>query len=450
VQEQGVTYQLGAGGSAVYVPSEQVHKLRMLLASKGVPAGDGVGFEIFDRSNFGISDFVQRTNYMRALQGELSRTIAQLKGVKSARVMIVVPENRLLFSETKTKPTASVFIDQASGALASEAVNSIRFLVANAVEGMHVDDVAVIDSHGNVLTKNLSDDPALGVASSQMKFRKSVEDYFSSKVETMLINVLGTGNAVVRVSAEIDTDSSTKTEEKFDPDGQVVRNETSTEDSTISKEAEGGETAQATGISANVPSSGDANSKSGAKNSEQSRKSKTNAYEINRTTTSAVKNPGGITRISAAVFIAAKSQPRKPEELESLRKMVANALGVKSGSAQDTERSVTLQEVSFEGQAAAAVGGESPHHLSDLIYNNTDLLKNVVSGVVALGLFGFFIRLLRRTKGEAIPAELNRMGDRLSSRNGISPEMLNDLIRQKPENVGAALRDWMSVPEGKK
>ena len=174
VQEQGVAYQLGAGGSAVYVPSDQVHRLRMLMASKGVPAGDGVGFEIFDRSNFGISDFVQRTNYMRALQGELSRTISQLKGVKAARVMIVVPENRLLFSETKSKPTASVFIDQASGALGSEAVNSIRFLVANAVEGLHVDDVAVIDSHGNVLTKNLSDDPSLGVASSQMKFRKSV------------------------------------------------------------------------------------------------------------------------------------------------------------------------------------------------------------------------------------------------------------------------------------
>ena len=447
VQEQGVAYQLGAGGSAVYVPSDQVHRLRMLMASKGVPAGDGVGFEIFDRSNFGISDFVQRTNYMRALQGELSRTISQLKGVKAARVMIVVPENRLLFSETKSKPTASVFIDQASGALGSEAVNSIRFLVANAVEGLHVDDVAVIDSHGNVLTKNLSDDPSLGVASSQMKFRKSVEDYFSSKVETMLINVLGAGNAVVRVSAEIDTDSSTKTEEKFDPDGQVIRNETSTEDTTISKEAEGGESSQATGISANVPSSQESG-KGGAKNSEQARKSKTNSYEINRTTTSAVKNPGGITRVSAAVFIAAKSQPRKPEELESLRKMVANALGVKSGSAQDAERSVTLQEVSFEGQAAG-VTAEPKHHLSDLIYNNTDLLKNVVSGIVAIGLFGFFIRLLRRTKGEALPADL-KMSDRLSGRNGISPEMLNDLIRQKPENVGAALRDWMTAPEGKK
>ena len=447
VQEQGVSYQLSAGGTAVYVPSEQVHKLRMLLASKGVPSGEGVGFEIFDRSNFGVSDFVQRTNYMRALQGELSRTIAQVKGVKSARVMIVVPENRLLFSETKSKPTASVFVDQSSGALNSEAVNSIRFLVANSVEGLRVDDVAVIDSHGNVLTKNLSDDPSLGVASSQMKFRKSVEDYFSTKVETMLINVLGVGNAVVRVSAEIDTDSSTKTEEKYDPDGSVVRNETSTEDSTLTKESDGGDSSQAVGISSNVPSGQDA-SKGGGKNSEQVRKSRTNAYEINRTTTSAVKNPGGITRVSAAVFIALKSQPRKPEELEALRKMVSNALGVKPGSAQDVDRSVTLQEVSFEGQPNAAAA-EAKHTWTDLLYNNTDLLKNLIAGVVALGLFGVFVRLLSRAKGDSIPSELSKLNERLG-RGGVSPEMLNDLIRQKPENVGAALRDWMTAPEAKK
>jgi len=99
LQEQSVKYEMGSGGTAIYVPSDQVHKLRMDLASKGVPAGDGVGFEIFDRTNFGISDFVQRTNYTRALQGELSRTISQLHGVRSARVMIVLPENRLLFSD---------------------------------------------------------------------------------------------------------------------------------------------------------------------------------------------------------------------------------------------------------------------------------------------------------------------------------------------------------------
>ena len=230
VQEQGVQYQVGNGGSSIYVPSDQVHKLRMVLASKGIPAGEGVGYEIFDRSNFGISDFVQRTNYLRALQGELSRTIGQLHGIRSARVMIVMPENRLLFSEQRSKPTASVFIDTNSAALPQDNVNAIRFLVANSVEGLRADDVALIDSHGNLLTENLKEDGSLAAASSQMKYRKSVEDYFSNKVETMLGKVLGSGNAVVRVSAEIDADSTTKTQEVFDPESQVVRNEQSTED----------------------------------------------------------------------------------------------------------------------------------------------------------------------------------------------------------------------------
>jgi hypothetical protein len=106
-----------AGGTAVLVPSDQVYKLRMDLSSKGLPGGDGVGFEIFDKGQFGLSDFVQRTNYMRALQGELARTITQLQGVRAARVMIVQPENRLLLTEQGVKPTASVFVDIGGGRL---------------------------------------------------------------------------------------------------------------------------------------------------------------------------------------------------------------------------------------------------------------------------------------------------------------------------------------------
>jgi len=236
--EQSIQYQLGTGGTSIYVPSDQVAKIRMDLASKGVPEGDGVGFEIFDRTNFGISDFVQRTNYTRALQGELARTISQLHGVRSARVMIVLPENRLLFSDAKTKPTASVFVDAGDGALGQEAVNSIRFLVANSVEGLQVDDVAVIDSGGNVLTENMKDDGAFGAASSQMKLKKNVEEYLSTKVESMLDKVLGPGNAVVRVSAELESDATTKTQETFDPDGQVLRTETTTEDTTSTTESD--------------------------------------------------------------------------------------------------------------------------------------------------------------------------------------------------------------------
>jgi flagellar M-ring protein FliF len=138
-----VPYKIGSGGNSILVPAEKVHVMRMQLAGKGIPRGDGVGFEIFDKPNFGISDFVQRANYIRALQGELARTIAQIDEVESARVMVVMPENRLLIDKDK-HPTASVFVRlRGNGQLASQAVNSIRFLVANAVEGLKPNFVSV-------------------------------------------------------------------------------------------------------------------------------------------------------------------------------------------------------------------------------------------------------------------------------------------------------------------
>ena len=190
---------MSAGGTAVEVPSDQVYKLRMDLAAKGLPSGDGVGFEIFDKGQFGLSDFVQRTNYLRAIQGELARTIGQLQGVRAARVLIVQPENRLLLTDQNVKSTASVFVDLGGSHLEADQVNAIRHLVANAVQGLVPDQVAVIDNHGRVVSEELKQDPTLGTASSQIRYRQQVEDYLSRKVESMLAQVIGPGNAVVRV-----------------------------------------------------------------------------------------------------------------------------------------------------------------------------------------------------------------------------------------------------------
>ncbi len=444
IQTAGVQYEIGTGGNSVYVPSDQVHKLRLALAAKGVPAGEGVGFEIFDRANFGISDFVQRTNFVRALQGELSRTISQLNGVHSARVLIVVPENRLLFSDVKAKPTASVFIE---GNIGTESVNSIRFLVANAVEGLRADDVAVVDHRGNVLTEGLKDDPTLGTASSQMKLKKSVEDYLANKVETMLAKVLGPGSAVVRVSADLDVESTTRTEEKFDPDGQVLRTDTSTEDTTITNESDSAKAGNA-GVSSNTPqqSGADPNGKGPGKNSEQIRKNKTQNYEINHTSVSSVRAPGTVSRVTAAVFVASKATPRTRAELESLRKMVINALGVKTVDEKDAAKIVSLEEVSFDNPPAQKAG------IADFALSHTDLVKNGVAVLVALALVFVFLRMVKRAKPDEIPIEVFSP---IGAANGadaasqpVSVELLNEMIRQKPENVGAALRDWMSTTNG--
>jgi flagellar M-ring protein FliF len=440
IQAADVPYEMGPGGASVYVPGDQVHKLRLALAAKGVPSGEGVGFEIFDRANFGISDFVQRTNYVRALQGELSRTIAQLNGVRSARVLVVVPENRLLFSDVKAKPTASVFIE---GQVDTESVNSIRFLVANAVEGLRADDVAVVDHRGNVLTESLKDDATLGTASGQMKLRKSVEDYFANKVETMLAKVLGPGNAVVRVSADLDVESTTKTEEKYDPDVQVLRTETSTEDSTTTNESDG--KAGAAGTVSNTPGqTAEASTKGTGKNSEQVRKNKSLNYEINRITTNSTRAPGAVSRVTAAVFLASKGQPRAANELESIRKMVINTLGVKASDEKELAKIVTVEEAAFDTPPVqkASVG--------DFLSAHSDLLKHGVGILVALALVALFLRMVKRAKPDEIPIEILSPGagvaaDADPSSRPLSVEMLNDMIRQKPQNVGAALRAWMAA-----
>ena len=228
--EAGVPYQVSRGGGTIAVPSDKVHQMRMQLASKGIPRGEGVGFEIFDKPNFGISDFVQRANYLRAVQGELSRTIGQVDSIESARVMIVMPENRLLVDNTK-KPTASVFVRVRGNAiLPPQNVNAIRFLVANAVEGLTANNVSVVDNQGNVLSENTENDSVAGLTATQLSARQNLEKYYAKKVEDMLNKVLGVGQSVVRVSTDINFDSLSRVEEKYDPEGQIPRTTTTTEE----------------------------------------------------------------------------------------------------------------------------------------------------------------------------------------------------------------------------
>src|SRR4051812_25315858 len=213
-------------GSSILVPSDKVHAMRMQLASKGIPRGEGVGFEIFDKPNFGISDFVQHANYLRAIQGELSRTISQVDQIENARVMVVMPENRLLVDNQK-KPTASVFVKvRGNATLPPQTVAAIRFLVANSVEGLNSNFVSVVDNLGNVLSENNTEDSISGLTTTQLAARKNLEQYLAKKAEGLLEKALGPGQAIVRVSADINFDTVTRTEEKFDPDGQVVRNST--------------------------------------------------------------------------------------------------------------------------------------------------------------------------------------------------------------------------------
>jgi flagellar M-ring protein FliF len=477
LQSQNIPHQVTAGGTSVMVPSDKVYKLRMDLAGKGLPSGDGVGFEIFDKGQFGLSDFVQRTNYLRAVQGELARTISQLAGVRAARVMIVQPENRLLLTEQGVKSTASVFVDVGGGRLDPDQVNAIRHLVANAVQGLAPDQVAVVDNRGRTLSEELKQDPTLGNASSQMRYRQQVEDYLAKKVESMLSTVIGPGNAVVRVSAEIETEATTLQSEKYDPEGQVVRSQTQTDDITNSSEARaaGG----ATGVSSNVPerTTGTNDTSRPVNVSEQGRKNRTTTYEINKTVTNVTRNPGTVKNITAAVFVAPRMvaaplpadaprgtpapepqpQKRTQQELDALRQIVVNALGLKPAAGQALDSLVSLQEMPFQANLTLPGQLESVQGETRIQGWVAAASRWAAVGGAALVLL-IFLRVLSRQKPEPVPVEVLSLTPEAAARslpnaNGITPELLNELIRQKPANVGVALRDWVSeaapAPAGK-
>ena len=479
LQSQNIPYQASANGSSVQVPSKMVYKIRMDLAGKGLPSGEGVGFEIFDKGQFGLSDFVQRTNYLRAVQGELARTITQLHGVRGARVMIVQPENRLLLTEQGIKSTASVFVDAGGGRLETDQVNAIRHLVANAVQGLSPDQVAVVDNRGRTLSEELKQDPMLGSASSQMRYRQQVEDYLSKKVETMLATVIGPGNAVVRVSAEIDTEATTISSETFDPDGAVVRSQTQTEDTTNSTEARA--TGGAAGVSANIPEKA-ANAPETVRptsTSEQSRKNRQTNYEIPRTTKSVTRNPGSVKSVTAAVFIsprmvappapaigpdgtpvpapAPQPQRRTQQELDALRQVVINALGVKPAAGQSLESLVSLQEMEFQGSDQAAMIEKAVAETPGL-QGWLEMASRWAAVAGAIAVLLVFWRMLKRQKPEPVPIEVlsltpENAAQRLPNAANVTPELLNDLIRQKPANIGLALREWVTAgtaqPAGK-
>jgi flagellar M-ring protein FliF len=461
-----VPYRIGGGGSSVLVPTDKIHLMRMQLAGKGIPrSGDGVGFEIFDKPNFGISDFVQRANYIRAMQGELARTIAQIDEVESARVMVVLPENRLLIDKDK-HPTASVFIRlRASGQLAPQAINSIRFLVANSVEGLKPNFVSVVDNKGNVLSENVENDSLIGLTATQLDARRNLEQYLAKKTEGMLEKVLGPGQAIVRVSAEINFDTTQRTEEKFDPDGQVLRTQTkdeSTEDSTTASNND------AVGVSANTPSpSNTTNQASAPATTTRNKKiTGTTEYDVSRSTSTLLQSAGGIKRLSAAVTIAAhvegvgaarKVVNRTPEDVEKLRRIVSNVLGA------DTVRGdqITVEELAFNDQLATEV----THTLETQERRDFwwTLAHNLAYPALAIGMLLVFLRLFKRTVKDDIPIGVpvgrlslhggngNGNGHRpvYADRSGeaspevITAEVLNQLIKENPQNMTQAIRAWL-------
>jgi len=455
-----VPYKIGGSGSSILVPSAQVHSVRMQLAGKGIPRGEGVGFEIFDKPNFGISDFIQRANYLRAVQGELARTISQVDSVESARVMLVMPENRLLVDQQK-KPTASVFVRvRGNGQLPPQTVNAIRFLVANAVEGLQANYVTVVDNLGNVLSENTDNDSLVGLSTTQLAARKNLEQYLSKRTEDMLSTVLGPGQAVVRVAAEINFDTNTRTEEKFDPDVQVTRTSTINDENTETVNSSTGGAVVGMGADSGNQTNTNAVAATPTTANRTTKKVTNNQFELNRMTSSMVQTAGGIRRLSAAVFVAARYEgsgparkvaPRSKEELEKLRRIVQSALGIQETDPLRKDE-ITLEEMPFNDQPTVEVVQRLEREQKHEFWWNL-AGKSVYPAAAAMVLLVFW-RMWKRTPADSIPigVPLGSLADAgglngAGQRNGtpvVSVEVLNQLIRENPDNMTQAIRAWTS------
>jgi flagellar M-ring protein FliF len=339
-----VPYRLDAGGATILVPGEKVYETRLQMAGDGMLQGGAIGFEIFDTPKLGMTDFVQKLNYQRAIQGELSRTIQSLASVEKARVHIVIAK-KSIFSEQEENPTASVVLKLRPGrTLTENQVTAIAQLVSSSVPGLGAERVSVIDSAGTLLSK-VKPAGDNGGSAEAMGFQRGIETSLEERARAILEKTVGAGRVVVRVATEIEQKQVESTEEKYDPDMVVVRSEQRSAEKN-SGSAGGAAPAGIPGTQSNVPdakgqpAAAAFSAASGASNS-SSRSNETINYEVSRTVSKSSAPVVAVKRLTVAVLVdgsykvvkdakgveSATYVPRTAEELASYERLVKNAVG---------------------------------------------------------------------------------------------------------------------------
>jgi flagellar M-ring protein FliF len=329
LDRQAIPYEIKNDGAIIMVAKDRVTRLRMKFAEGGLPKGGGVGYEIFDKSDaLGATSFIQNINHLRALEGELVRTIKAIDRVQAARVHLVLPE-RPLFARDKAEPSASIVL-KVRGALEQQQVRAIRHLVASAVNGLKPQRVSVVDETGRLLADGSAQEPGtLGASADERQI--AFERRLREQVESIVSSVVGPGRARVQLTADFDFNRVTQTSDRFDPEGRVVR---STQ--TREEQSQSGDNAQGQVTAANeLPG---ANAQQTANNRDQSKKSEEIVnYDISRTTRTEVIEGGRVNRISVAVLVDGayskndKGEPvyteRSKDELDRIAALVRTAIG---------------------------------------------------------------------------------------------------------------------------
>jgi flagellar M-ring protein FliF len=414
LERQAIPYELKNDGAILLVPRDRVARLRMKLAEAGLPKGGGIGYEIFDKSDvLGATSFVQNINHLRALEGELARTIKALDRVQAARVHLVLPE-RPLFSREKAEASASIVL-KVRGALEPQQVRAIRHLVASAVNGLKPERVSVVDEAGRLLANGAPGDNASGVSADERQ--AAFERRLREQVEAIVTSIVGPGHARVQLTADFDFNRVTQTSEKFDPEGRVMRSSQTREESSGSTDSRD---AGQVSVGNELPNAPQRQNEPNSATREQNRKSEEIVnYEISRSTKTEVTEGGRVNRISVAVLLDGSYvrnergeqvyQARDKDEIERITALVRTAIGF------DQKRGDQVEVVNLRfAEVPSNVIAEPTGLLSFLQFTKDDvmhwieLLVMVLLGLVVLLLVirPLVRRILTSEQAEPVPGAM--------------------------------------------
>jgi flagellar M-ring protein FliF len=391
LERQGIEYEVKSDGAAILVSKDKVARLRMKLAEAGVPKGGGVGYEIFDKSDaLGATSFIQNINHLRALEGELARTIRALDRVQLARVHLVLPE-RPLFSRERIEPSASIAL-KVRGTLEPQQVRAIRHLVASAVRGLKPERISIVDDSGRLLADGAGSDTA-GIGAEADERKAAYEKRIRDQVEAIVSSVVGAGRARVQLTADFDFNRITQTSDKYDPDGRVVRSSQTREDTSSAGERDNGGVTVANELPGALPQQ----QQSGGAARDQSKKiEETVNYEISHTSKTEVIEGGRLNRISVAVLVDGTYgkndkgdivyRPRSKEEIDRISALVRTAIGF------DQKRGDQVEVVNLRfAEAPVAAFNEPTGWLSMLQFTKDDIMRGAELAV--MGLLGIVVLL---------------------------------------------------------
>ena len=461
LKERKIPYQVAGKGDTILVPSEKVQECRIELASRGLPQNSGVGFEVFDNTKLGMTEFVQNVNYQRALQGELARTINNISEVESSRVHLVMPSTSL-FVEDQEPASASIVLKLRRGKwLTRDQVQGIVHLASSSVSRLRPENVTVVDTTGKLLAGNSDPDSMINLSSDQLEYQEKFERTLENRVKTMLENALGRGKAIVRLSCALDFKRQEMTEEKYYPENRVIRSE----QVLMEKSAEPALTpAGVPGVRSNINRKTSGTLDNGRAESEK--QDRTVNYEIGKITSRIVEPATKIKKISVAVildgtYLAKKKRdgsvewvyaPRKAEEIKRFENIVKGAINFDA----DRGDKVEVINIPFETEKAfeQVAAPESASWL-DKLTKFSSLLRYTFMGIVVLLLFLFVVRPLINwftTSAmndmeliKKLPKTVGEIENEYGKESGSMPyrDELNQLLASHGDVTMGVTQEWM-------